>query len=134
MIGREEFNAADHGGTRSFDRGVAVETLEVIIRPFLQSVEQRAVILVGGARAELIEAVADTAIEVGNDAAEMVRNDLEAGIAVQDPGEHETGERHGGFQVLRAADALLADVGRDVHDRGDDALRDEAAGIAQLGG
>ena len=36
MVGREELDAADRSGARAFDRGVAVEALEVIERPLLE--------------------------------------------------------------------------------------------------
>jgi hypothetical protein len=46
VIGREEIDAADGGGARAFDRGVAIEALEIIVRAFLQALEQRAVVLI----------------------------------------------------------------------------------------
>ena len=72
-------------GARALDRGVAVEVLEVVERPLLQALEDRAVVLVRGARAELVEAVADAAFEIGDHAAEMVRDDREAGIGSMMP-------------------------------------------------
>src|SRR3954467_318788 len=54
VVGREEVDAANRGGARTFDRGVAVEALEIVERAFLQALEQSAIVLVGGAGAELV--------------------------------------------------------------------------------
>ena len=77
MIGREEIDAADGGGARAFDRGIAIEALEIVVGAFLQALEQRAIVFIRGARTELIEAVRNAPLEIGNDPAEMMRDDLE---------------------------------------------------------
>ena len=111
-LGREEIDAADGRGARALDRGVAVEILEVVVGPLLQAAQHRAVVLVRGARAELVEAVADAAFEIRDHAAEMMRDDGEAGIAVDDAGEHEARERHAGLvgPAEHAADLVFRDL------------------------
>ena len=83
MIGAEKIEPAHRRGARAFDRGVAVKILEVIERPLLQRFPQRAIILVRGAHADLIERVGDAAFQIRNDAAEMVRDDFK--VAETDP-------------------------------------------------
>src|SRR5882672_135472 len=70
-LGREKRNAADGWAARAGERGVAVEFLEIIERAFFQPLEDRCIVFIRGARAELIPAVADAALEIRNDAAEI---------------------------------------------------------------
>src|SRR5580704_10512005 len=46
MLGAEEVETADGGGTRSLDRGVAVEVLEIVVGTLLQLFQERPVVLV----------------------------------------------------------------------------------------
>src|SRR5437899_2561392 len=46
VVGREEVGPAHGGGARTFDRGVAVKTLEIVVRPFFKPLEDGAVVLV----------------------------------------------------------------------------------------
>src|SRR5262245_12727886 len=49
VIRPEELDAADGSGAPAGKRGVAIKVLEVVERPFLQPLEQGAVVLVRGA-------------------------------------------------------------------------------------
>ncbi len=114
MIGAEEIEAADGRGARAFDRGVAVKILEIIERPLLQRFEDRAVILVRGAHAELIEGMADAAFEIGHHAAEMMRDDFQIGETVHDAGEDQPRQRHAGLvgPAEHAADLVFRILSR----------------------
>src|ERR1700686_4662903 len=68
MVGAEEVEPADGGGAGPLDRGVAVEVLEIVVGALLQFLQKRRVVLVRGARAQLIEAVRHAAFEIRNDA------------------------------------------------------------------
>ena len=71
--------------------------LEIIERALLQALEDRAQVLVRGARAELVPARADAAFQHRRDAAEMMRDDLQVGIFVHDAGEHQPRHRRRGL-------------------------------------
>src|SRR5205823_1013787 len=96
-IGPEEFDAANQGGARAFDRRVAIEFLEVIIRALLQALEQSTVVLVRSTRAQLIEAVRNATLEIGNDSSQMMRNDLELRITIHYSGKNEPGKSDAGL-------------------------------------
>src|SRR5262249_38727179 len=98
MIRPEELDAADGRGAPAGERSVAIEVLEVVERTFLQPFEQRAVVLVRGARTELIPAMPDTPLEIGDHAAEVMCDHLEIGMAVHDAGEHQPRERDGSLE------------------------------------
>src|ERR1700732_4878023 len=68
MVGAEKVETADGGGAGALDRGVAVEVLEIVVRSLLQFLQQRPIVLVRGARAQLIKAVSHAALEIRNDA------------------------------------------------------------------
>ncbi len=71
--------------------------LEVIERALLQALEQRAQVLVRGARAELVPARTDAAFQHRHDAAEVVGDDFEVRIFVHDLGEHQPRHRRRGL-------------------------------------
>ena len=98
MIGTEERQAANRRRTRPGERGVAVKALEIIERALLELLQEQRIILIGGARAELIPAMGDAALEIRNDAAEMVRDHFEIGKVVHDAGEDEARERGAGLE------------------------------------
>src|SRR5260370_14366578 len=58
MVGAEKVETADRGGAGAFDRGVAVEVLEIVVGTLLQFLQERRVILIRVARAQLIPALA----------------------------------------------------------------------------
>src|SRR5580704_19380175 len=58
MVGAEEIETAEGGGAGALDRCVAVEVLEIVVRAFLQFLQERSIILIRGARAQLIPAMA----------------------------------------------------------------------------
>src|SRR5712692_2105033 len=72
MVRPEERNAANRGGARAGERGVAVEAFEIIEGSLLEPLQDQRIILIRCACAELVPAMRDAAFEIGNDAAEMM--------------------------------------------------------------
>src|SRR5438105_12715441 len=93
VVGAEEVDAANGCGAGALDRGIAVETLEIVVGALLEPLEQRRLVLVRGARAQLVPAMPDTSLEIGNDSAEVMRDDLEVRIAVHDSGKDQPRKR-----------------------------------------
>src|ERR1700722_6261790 len=103
LLGWIKGEAADGRGVGAEHGGVGVEILlEVVERALLEALAQRHVVLVRGAGAELIPARADAAFEDRDDAAEMVDDELQVGMAVDHLGEHEA--PHGGRGLVGPAE------------------------------
>src|SRR5262245_56775340 len=86
VIRPEERQSANRRRACTGKGGVAVEALEIVERPLLQLLEDERVVLIRGARPQLIPAMRHAALEIRNDAAEMVCDDLEAREAIHDAG------------------------------------------------
>src|SRR2546427_1506371 len=76
-------------GPRPVHRGVAVEHPEVVHRALCHLLQQRRVVLVRSAGAELVHAVADAVDEEWRHRAEMVSDDAQLRQPVEPAGEHE---------------------------------------------
>src|SRR5882762_6892325 len=83
-------------------RGVAVEHPEVVHRALRHLLQQRRVVLVRGAGAELVHAVADAVDEERRHRAEMVSDDAQLRQLVEHAGEHEP--RHEGAGLVGPAE------------------------------
>src|SRR5206468_392276 len=66
-------------------------------RALLQALEQSTVVLVRSTRAQLIEAVRNATLEIGNDSSQMMRNDLELRITIHYSGKNEPGKSDAGL-------------------------------------
>ncbi len=121
-VGAVELEAADGRRARAEHRAVGIEILEVVKRALLQALQHRPQVLVRGARAELVPAGPDPALEVRHHGAEVVHHDLEVRQAVEQAREHQARHRSAGLvgpaegppdlvlglflgQVVREADA-----------------------------
>src|SRR5262252_10829322 len=103
LLGRIETHAQHGPGIGAEHRGIDVEVfLEIIERTLFQAALERLVIGVRGARADLIPAGADAPLQHRHDAAEMMHDQLEAGIVVERLGEDEAS--HGGRGLIRPAE------------------------------
>src|SRR6266404_6326945 len=72
VIGAEERNAANRRSARAGERRVAVKAFEIVERTLLELLQDQRVVLIRCARAELVPAVRDAALEIRDDAAEMM--------------------------------------------------------------
>ena len=86
LVESEELDAALGGRVRAEQRRIGIEHVEVIHRTLLHRFEQRHVVLIGGARAELIPAMADAAFKIRNHAAQVVRENPDSRVPVQQAG------------------------------------------------
>src|SRR6266851_3167667 len=87
MAGAEEADAAIEPARGAEKGGVGVEHLEIVEMRPLQRRKHAGIILVPGAAAEHGEAVLDALVEIGDHAAEVMRDDVERGMAVEEAGE-----------------------------------------------
>src|SRR5262245_62159863 len=95
MVGAEEVETAGEAGPAAEHGGVAIEVVEIVeVRPFERRQYLR-IILVRRARAEHLEAGSHASIVIGDHAAEVVRHDLDAGMAVKQTGEYQPRHRYG---------------------------------------
>src|SRR2546425_10972218 len=88
VLGAEERQPALKGRRRSVQGGVGVEHPIVVVRVLPQGAQQRSVVLVRGAGAELIVSILDPGFQERHSAAQMVRDDLQCREAVQEPAEN----------------------------------------------
>src|SRR5438876_672361 len=80
-------SAADRNGTHSI----------VLVGVLLELVQQGAVVLIGGARAELIVGILDPGLQERDGAAEVVRDHLQRREAIEQPAEDHP--RHGDRRI-----------------------------------
>src|SRR5215216_1632354 len=97
VVDAEKIDAANRGSAAAGERGVAIKILEIVVRPLLEALEQRGVVLVRCARAELVPGMAHPPREIRNDAAEVMGDHLQAWAPVHDAGEDEPGARYAGL-------------------------------------
>src|SRR5690349_17152675 len=104
LLGRIEGDAQHGAAVGAEHRRVDVEALlEVVDRALLlEAALERLVVLVRGARADLVPAGADAALEHRHDPAEMMHDQLETRIVVDRLGEDEA--RHRGRGLVRPAE------------------------------
>src|SRR5215208_392738 len=72
VVDAEKIDAANRCSAAAGERGVAIKILEIVVGPLLEALEQRGVVLVRCARAELVPGMADPSVEIRNDAAAVM--------------------------------------------------------------
>src|SRR5262245_13801028 len=89
VVRAEELEPAAHRlDAAAEQRGVAIEVVHVVeVRP-LERGQHLGIVLVAGATPQHLQAGTDAAIVEGNHSAEVMGDDLELGIAVEQPVEH----------------------------------------------
>ena len=85
MVGAEIIDPGGERRRRAEHGGIAVEHLEVFAVRAFERRQDLGIILVGRARAEDRQPGADPFLEIGDHAAQMMGQDLDVGIAVEQP-------------------------------------------------
>src|SRR5262245_40541894 len=97
VVRAEELEPAAHRvDAAAKQRGVAVKVVQIVeVRP-LERGQDLGIVLVAGAAPQYLQARPDAAVVEGNHSAEVMGDDLELGIAVEQPVEHHPHHRYRG--------------------------------------